>query len=300
MNVLDPSQNFLGLDKEHSTYDNSKSVVIQAPYEHTVSYGSGTKNGPKEIINASQYVEFYDEETDSEYCFEEGFATLEEIDFENKANEEALQLIYNQVKNVIEDDKFAITLGGEHTISSACIQAHHEKYPNMSVLQFDAHSDLRDTYENSKWSHACVMARVCEFMDPKHITQVGIRAQAIEESKFIKENGIKTFYANEIKRGVFGSNWQKELVDTLNQDVYITFDVDYFDPSIMPATGTPEPDGFQYQETIEIIREIKRQGKQVVGLDLVELAPISGLHHSDILCASLIYKTLSLLKSKRS
>ncbi len=294
MKILDIENNFLALEEENSSFDNSKVAIVSAPYEHTVSYGGGTKNGPEAIIKASQFVEFYDEEFDRELCFEQGICTVEPINFEGKANKEALDMIYSQVKELLAKDKFVITLGGEHTISSAPIKAHHEKYPNMSVLQFDAHSDFRDTYEGSKYSHASIMARTAEFFPNNKITQVGIRAQCIEEAKFIKENKVNTFYANAIRRGVHGQDWQKSVVDTLAEEVYITFDVDYFDPSIMPATGTPEPDGFLYHETLDLLRKIKAAGKRVIGFDVVELAPMEGLSHPDILTASLIYKMLNI------
>lgn len=294
MKIMGIDDNFLGIEEEHSGLEKSKIAVVSAPYEHTVSYGGGTKHGPAGIIEASQFVEFYDEETERELCFEKGIATIEPIDFRNKVDADALDLIYDQVKSLIDKDKFVITLGGEHTISSAPIKAHYEKHPNMSVLQFDAHSDFRDTYEGSKYSHASVMARVAEFFPNDKITQVGIRAQCIEEAEFIKKNNVNTFYANAIRRGVHGTNWQQSVVDTLADEVYITFDVDYFDPSIMPSTGTPEPDGFLYHETIEVIRKIKVSGRKLVGFDVVELAPREGLSHPDILTASLIYKIMNV------
>lgn len=294
MKILDIEDNFLALENDNSNFDNSKVAIVSAPYEHTVSYGGGTKYGPEAIIKASQFVEFYDEEFDRELCFEQGICTIEPLDFVGKANKDALDMIYNQVKELLAKDKFVITLGGEHTISSAPIKAHHEKYPNMSILQFDAHSDFRDTYEGSKYSHASIMARVAEFFPNDKITQVGIRAQCIEEANFIKENKVNTFYANAIRRGVHGQDWQQSVVDTLSDEVYITFDVDYFDPSIMPATGTPEPDGFLYHETLDLLRKIKAAGKRVIGFDVVELAPMEGLSHPDILTASLIYKMLNI------
>lgn len=294
MKILDIEDNFLALENDNSNFDNSKVAIVSAPYEHTVSYGGGTKYGPEAIIKASQFVEFYDEEFDRELCFEQGICTIEPLDFGGKANKDALDMIYNQVKELLAKDKFVITLGGEHTISSAPIKAHYEKYPNMSILQFDAHSDFRDTYEGSKYSHASIMARVAEFFPNDKITQVGIRAQCIEEANFIKENKVNTFYANAIRRGVHGQDWQQSVVDTLSDEVYITFDVDYFDPSIMPATGTPEPDGFLYHETLDLLRKIKAAGKRVIGFDVVELAPMEGLSHPDILTASLIYKMLNI------
>lgn len=294
MKIMGIDDNFLGLEKEFSALDDSKIAIVSAPYEHTVSYGGGTKLGPAGIIEASQFVEFYDEELDRELCFETGITTIEPIDFDNKVDAEALEIIYQQVKSLKDMGKFVITLGGEHTISSAPIKAHYEKYPEMSVLQFDAHSDFRDSYEGSIYSHASVMARVAEFFPNDRITQVGIRAQCKEEADFIKQNNVNTFYANAIRRGVHGEDWQQSVVDTLADEVYITFDVDYFDPSIMPSTGTPEPDGFLYHETLELIRKIKSSGRKLVGLDVVELAPRENLSHPDILTASLIYKILNL------
>jgi agmatinase len=293
MNTLGIDDNFLGLEDQFSNYKDSDIVIIQAPYEHTVSYGGGTKNGPKAIIEASQYVEFYDEEFDKELCFEKGIATIKELNFNEIKDELAVRLIENEVKKHLENNKFVVTLGGEHTISSAPIKAHFDQYPNMSVLQFDAHSDLRDTYQDSKWSHACIMARVAEFIPKEQLFQVGIRAQAKEESEFIKKNNINTYYANEIRRGLHAYNWQKKIVNSLSNEVYVTFDVDFFDPSIMPSTGTPEPDGFLYNDALEVFREIKKQGKKIVGFDVVELAPVEGVTHPDILTASLIYKILN-------
>ncbi len=293
MNILKEYQNFLAIEEEFSSLEKSKIAIVSAPYEHTVSYGGGTAFGPQEIIKASSQVEFYDDEFDRELVFEQGIVSLEPIDFDGKQDKEALDLLENQVSSLLDMDKFVVTLGGEHTISSAPIAAHFKKYPNMSVLHFDAHSDLRDTYDDSKYSHACIMARVAEFMNPDKITQVGIRAQCIEESVFIKSNKVNTFYASQIRRKLHGENWQKAIIDTLGEEIYVTFDVDYFDPSIMPATGTPEPDGFIYSETLDIFREIRKQGKKIIGFDVVELAPMEGLHHPNLTTARLVYKMLN-------
>lgn len=294
MITLNTESNFLAIEPEFSNFETSKIVILPAPYEHTVSYGGGTANAPDAILKASSYVEFFDDETGKELCFDKGIATLEPLDFSNKIDNTALMLIEQTVDDLLAKDKFVVTIGGEHTISSAPIKSHFKKHPNMSVLQFDAHSDLRDSYLGSIYSHASVMARVAEFFPNERITQVGIRAQCIEESDFIKNNKIKTFYASAIRRGLHGEHWQKSVVETLADEIYVTFDLDYFDPSIMPATGTPEPDGFLYNETIEVFREIKRQKKQIIGLDVVELAPVDILHHCDLTSARLIYKILNL------
>jgi len=293
MKTLDIHGNFLALEPEHSGYENSQIVIVSAPYEHTVSYGGGAKFGPEAILKAGGYVEFYDDEFDRELCFDTGIATIVPLDFTEITDQAALDLIENQVKKCLEDEKFVVTLGGEHTISNAPIKAHFAKYPNMSILQFDAHSDFREEYLGSPFSHASIFARVKDYFPANKITQVGIRAQCIEEAKFIKENNVNTFYASAIRRGIHSTNWQKTVVDTLSDEIYISFDVDYFDPSIMPSTGTPEPDGFLYNETLEVFREIIRQGKKIIGFDIVELAPKDDLHHPDLTSARLLYKMLN-------
>lgn len=293
MKVLDTTKNFLAIEQKYSSLENSAVAIVSAPYEHTVSYGGGTKHAPKEILGASAYVEFYDDEFDRELCFEIGIAAIKPLKFEKKHGIEALELIYEQVAALLKMDKFVVTLGGEHSISTAPIKAHFDKYPNMSILHFDAHSDLRDEYENSKYSHASFMARVAEFFPTERITQVGIRAQCKEEAEFIREKKINTFYASAIRRGKHGNNWQKNVVKTLGNEVYVTFDVDYFDPAMMPATGTPEPDGFLYSETLDVFRELIAAGKKIIGFDVVELAPMENLSHPNLTTARLIYKILN-------
>lgn len=287
-------KNFLAIDPEYSAPSTAAIAIVQAPYEHTVSYGGGTKHGPKAIIDASAYVEFYDDETDRELCFDVGIATDKPIAFGKAVNAKALAMIQKRVAHFLAKDKFVVTLGGEHTISAAPIAAHLEKYPRMSVLQFDAHSDLRQSYEGSPYSHASVMARVAEIMPPKRITQVGIRALCAEERAFIRGQRINTFFASALHTGAHGKQWAKKVVETLAKDVYITFDVDALDPSIMPSTGTPEPDGLTYHEAIEVVREVVRSGRRIVGMDIVELAPVKGVTHPDLTTARLLYKMLNL------
>jgi agmatinase len=295
MKTLPLEQNFLAIEEKYSNLNDSAICIVSAPYEHSVSYGGGTVNGPSAIIEASQFVEFFDDETGKELCFEHGIATIEPIEFGDKIDESALELIENQVKELLEMKKFVVTLGGEHTISIAPIKAYYKHFPNMSLLHFDAHSDLRESYEDMPYSHASALARVADFFPTERITQVGIRAQCIEEAEFIKKNNIKTFYASKMRRDAqLSFFWREYVVDSLGDEVYITFDLDYFDPSIMPATGTPEPDGMLYSETIELISMIKAAGKKIIGLDVVELAPMEGLKHPDMLAARLIYKILNL------
>lgn len=293
--TLDTKSNFLAIEKEFSSFENSAVVILPAPYEYTVSYGGGTKNGPTAIIRASHYVELFDEETKREIYKEKGIATLPPLNFGKKKDSDALQLIHNEVSSLLESNKFVVTLGGEHTISSATISAYAKKYPNLSVLQFDAHSDLRSEYQGNKFSHASVMARVCEFLDPNRIVQVGIRAQCKEEAEFIRDHGVNTLYAHEIRDGKFTKflkYWDDLVADKLTDHVYITFDVDGFDPSIMPATGTPEPNGLYWNETMQCIRKVGRQ-RRIVGFDVVELAPMKDLHHPDLTAAKLVSKILN-------
>ncbi len=302
--TLGIDKNFLGIEAEFSAFSSSKIVVLPAPYEYTTSYGAGARFGPHGILDASHFVEFYDEETAREVHRELGIATLEPLDFASGkgkriVHEKAFKLIYGVVRGLLSEGKFVVTLGGEHTISIGPIKAHEEKYRQadggFSVLHFDAHSDLRDSYESTKYSHACFMARVCEFLDPKKVVQVGIRAQCKEEAEFIETKGIHTFYAYGIRGGKYSGflkPWEELVIEKLAQNVYVTFDVDCLDPSIMPATGTPEPNGLYWHEVMVLLHKLG-QRKTIVGFDVVELAPIKGLHHADLTAAKLVYKLLN-------
>lgn len=283
-------KNFLAIEEQYSDYKNSKIAILPVPYEVTTSYGKGTAKGPMAILKASHYVEFFDEEVNRELCFEKGICSVKQLDMTDKRGSAALEYIQKHVAQLIADDKFVVTLGGEHTISTAPIKAHFDKYPDMTILHFDAHSDLREEYEGTKFSHACFAKRVSEFTT--NITQVGIRAQSIEEYSYIKEKDIKTFYAYEIRNGRYGVDWQNMVLSTLSDNVYITFDVDYFDPSIMPSTGTPEPNGLYWAETMNLLKRLG-ETKNVVGFDVVELAPRKDFTYPDFMTAKLIYKMLN-------
>jgi agmatinase len=295
MKYYDLKKNYLMIEEKYSSYDKSKIAILPVPYEATTSYGKGTGKGPEGILNASHFVEFFDEEMNRELCFEKGICSVHALDMKGKKGKPALEYIYKNVVELIKDKKFVVTLGGEHTISTAPIKAHFDNFKNMSVLHFDAHSDLRDEYEGTKYSHACFAARVAEFTTD--ITQVGIRAQCIEEYKFIKEKKIRTFYSHEIHNGKYGKNWDDRVIDTLKKNVYVTFDVDYFDPSIMPSTGTPEPDGFLWSETLRLLKKLGKR-RIVVGFDVVELAPVKSFPYPDFLTAKLVYKMLNYFIKK--
>lgn len=292
MQTLKINKNFLAIEDKYSNYRDSRVVMLPVPYEATTSYGKGAAKGPDGIYNASHYVEFFDEELNREFCFEKGngIASLYPVKFNGAKGKKALDIIYREVVKHIRNKKFVVTLGGEHTISTAPIKAHFDNFKDVSLLHFDAHSDLRDSYEGTKYSHASFCARVAEFT--RDITQVGIRAQCREEYDFIKKNKIKTFYAYAIRNGLHGKNWQDKVIKGLKKNVYITFDVDYFDPSIMPSTGTCEPLGFYWEETMVLLRKLGKV-RNVVGFDVVELAPKKGNPYPDFLAAKLIYKMLN-------
>lgn len=292
--VLPQKQNFLGIGREFSSFKNSQIAILSCPYEKTTSYGKGTAKGPAAILKASHYVEFFDEETIKEVCFEKGIVTLKPLNFGKLTGKKALDLIYKNVNALIEAGKFVITFGGEHSISTAPVKAHFDSFSKLeggfSLLHFDAHSDLRDEYEGKKYSHASFAARVAEFTND--ITQVGIRAQCKEEFDFIKAKGIHTFYAYQMRNEGFDYLLREKIIDTLNKNVYITFDVDYFDPSIMPSTGTPEPNGFYWDETMSLFKDVCEK-RNVVGFDVVELAPRKEFIFPDFLTAKLVYKILN-------
>lgn len=288
--TLPLKKNFLAIENEYSNYENSKVVILSAPYEKTTSYGKGTAKGPGAILEASHYVEFFDEETEKQVCFDIGIAAIEPMKFGKLTGKKALDLIYRNVDEHIRNGKFVITLGGEHSISTAPIKAHYDNYSDLSILHFDAHSDLREEYEGSKYSHASFAARVSEFTTD--ITQVGIRAQCKEEFDFIKAKGINTFYAFQMRDRGFDEKLINDITGTLKKNVYITFDVDYFDPSIMPSTGTPEPNGFYWDETMRLLKKVCAE-RNLVGFDVVELAPQKDYTFPDFLTAKLIYKILN-------
>lgn len=290
MKELGAKENFLGLEKKNSNYKDSKIVILSAPLEKTVTYGKGTAKAPKEILKASHFVEYYDEEQSREVCFDKGICTVEPISFQKLSIEKSLSKVYSEVKKHLANDKFVATIGGEHSLSYGAIKAYHEKYPNLSILQIDAHSDLRDSYEGSKFSHACVMARIAEFNT--NIVQVGIRAQSIEETELRKQKQIRTFYSREIKMGMYGDDWQEIVARNLTENVYVTFDLDGFDPSLLPATGTPEPGGLFWDETMNLLK-IVGLDRNIVGFDVTELAPSKAHPASTYTAAKLVYKIIN-------
>ncbi len=292
MKVLGSNENFLGIvEPEFCTYADANYVIQSVPYEHTSSYLQGSANGPAAIINASQFVEFYDEETNTE-AFRAGIATLEPINFNGKADSAAVELIEQLTIKLLNDNKFVVSFGAEHTVTLGFVKAMKTIHSNFSVLQIDAHSDLRDSYNGNKFSHASVMARVHE-IEGVRLSQAGIRAQCKEEADLIKSSPkITTAYAYQIRNN---PNWINELFDSLEEKVYITIDADGFDPSIMPAVGTAEPNGLFWNETMELLKKVISK-KTIIGFDIVECAPIENSILSEYTLAKLAYKIITLIE----
>ena len=286
MKYLSNKNGFLGIDNKFDI--KQKSVVIPFGLEKTVSYGGGTKNGPKEIIKASHQVELYDEELNCEPFKVIGVKTIKPFKI-NKNINKALKQISLLNQKSIEKNLFPLTLGGEHSITAGCIEPFVKSYKNVTILQFDAHADLRNSYNNQKYSHASAMRRCLDFKNVDLIS-IGIRNISKEEIPFLKKNDsrIKIFWAKDQKK--WNLKYFKRLIK--NKNVYLTFDVDGLDSSIMPATGTPEPGGLFWYETLSLIKTTFKNAN-VIGADINELAPIKGFNSYNFLIAKLAYKILT-------
>jgi len=287
-NPLSSEPNFLAIqEKELCEYQTSNVVIQSAPYEYTSSYLAGSDKGPEAIIEASHFVEFYDEELDQETYKKIGISTLKSLNFEGIINAEAIDLIEKATTENIKNEKFVVSLGAEHTVTLGFFKAHLAKYPNIGILQIDAHSDLRQSYNDNIYSHASVLARIHDL--DVNLYQVGIRAQCKEEADLIKSSAnINTWYAHQIAAN---KNWQDEVIDALPPKIYLTIDADGFDPSVMPAVGTAEPGGLQWFETLQFLKKVCTQ-REVVGFDIVECAPKEGEILTQFNLAKLLYKIL--------
>jgi agmatinase len=274
--------NYGGLPPEYSRADTAKIVIVPVPYDGTSTYMKGADKGPEAIIRASGNMELYDIETDSQ-AYLHGIFTDEPVD-SGPEPEKMVKAVERRVSSHLANGKFVIVLGGEHSVSAGAVRAHAQKYPGMTVLQLDAHSDLRSEYEGSKYNHACVMARVKE-MCP--IVQVGIRSMDVSEKPAMDRQRV--FFAEDIHSGTAGVD---TIIGTLTDQVYITIDLDVFDPSIMPSTGTPEPGGLLWYDVLALLKGVCRRST-VVGFDVVEMCPVAGNWAPDFMAAKLIYKLLS-------
>ena len=274
--------NFGDLPQRYCAYQTAKIVILPAPFDATSTWIKGTDKGRAAIIEASANMETYDIETDSE-VYKQGIFT-DRPTKEKKSPEKMVAELKTRALKHIKNKKYVVTLGGEHSISAATIAAYVESFKNVSVLQLDAHADLREEYHDSKFNHACVMARAREITP---IVQIGLRSMDFSEKKNMDKSRV--FFAQDIYDN---NNWFGKCLNKLTKNVYLTIDLDVFDPAILPSTGTPEPGGLGWYQVLTFLKLLMKQ-KNVVGFDVVELCPNPQSKASDFLAAKLIYKLLS-------
>jgi N1-aminopropylagmatine ureohydrolase len=282
--------NFGGIaEPEYSGFDRSRILVWPVPYEGTVSYGHGAADGPRAIIEASRNMELYDEEINGS-VYRLGIHTLEELRAVDPP-EAMMDRIERRAEELLDTGKFLVMLGGEHSISGPVIRALGRRVKNLSVLQIDAHADLRESYDGTPHSHASIMARAVEVCP---VVQVGIRSISEAEARRLPQTPTKVFWAKDV---VGRTDWHEEAVSHLTENVYLTIDIDGLDPSLVPTTGTPEPGGLGWYDVLGIIRAAAR-ARNIIGMDVTELAPSPGNAAPDFLTAKLVYKSLSYIFDK--
>jgi len=267
-------------------YDYSQSgiIIVPVPYDGTSTWMKGSDKGPDAIMEASVNLEFYDVETATE-VHKKGIYTMDPI-VENSSPDTLVEAVYNKTKYLLREKKFPVVVGGNHTVSIGAIKSFSENYSNFSILQLDAHSDLRQEYEGSRYNHACAMARAREYAP---VVQVGIRSMAAEELPFMERSRI--FFSHEL---CYDKSLYKKAIDQLDENVYVTIDLDVFDPSIMPSTGTPEPGGPGYYELMHFLRDVAAK-RNIVGFDVVELCPMPANKFPEFVAAKVIYQLLSYI-----
>jgi agmatinase len=276
---------FGGTTPTTTDFHNARVVILPIPLDRTTSYVPGTRNGPHEILVASSHMELWDEETGTD-VHSIGIYTLPEMEFPFGTMDEVVREIRRVASELVSRGKFPLVLGGEHSITPAVVAAVAAKHPGLSVLQLDAHADLRESYLGTPHSHACAIRRTLDFAPT---TQVAIRSLSTEEAAAVPSLRTRIFYDYNMRDD---PAWMDRVVDSLSDTVYITIDVDGFDPAIMTATGTPEPGGLSWHEALQLLRRVIER-RNVVGCDIVELAPMGGNVAPNFLCAKLIYKILS-------
>jgi N1-aminopropylagmatine ureohydrolase len=276
---------FGGTTPTTTTFDRARVVILPIPLDRTTSYVPGTRNGPHEILVASSHMELWDEETQTD-VHSIGVFTMPEMEFPFATMDDVVGAIRRVANEILARDKFLFVLGGEHSITPPIVAATAAKHPGLSVLQIDAHADLRDSFMGTPHNHACAMRRTLEFAPT---TQVGIRSLSPEEAAAAPSLPTRIFYDFNMRQRV---DWIDAVVESLGEKVYITIDVDGLDPAIMPATGTPEPGGLSWYEALTLLRRVVER-RLVVGCDIVELSPMAGNVAPNFLCAKLIYKILS-------
>ena len=279
--------NFGGIEEKYADREAATFVVIPVPYDLTTTYQSGSRRGPAAILDASCNMELYDEELDRE-TYLAGICTFAPVEAEAAGPEPMVRKVEERVAEALQGGKIPVVLGGEHSISLGAVRALKKEYPNLSVLQLDAHADMRDSYQGSPYSHACIARRAREVCP---VVQVGIRSLSAEEAVFLKAHPVKSWSVETIRSG---SDWPEALSRDLSEDVYVTIDLDVFDPSIMPSTGTPEPGGLLWHEVLSVLREVSRR-RRVRGFDVVELALLPGIVAPDFLAAKLTYRMMGYI-----
>ncbi|MFY0643274.1 MAG: agmatinase [Bacteroidia bacterium] len=289
MNVLDSSNNFLAIrNPRYCEYATSQCVIQQLPYEYSSSFGQGSKFGPEAIVSASHYVEYYDIELNTECYKKIGIASLKPSTYPDDSPEKLMQLIADDVKGLLDDKKFVVSFGAEHSLSYGVIKAFKAQFPDIGVLQLDAHSDLREKYEGSIWSHACVMKRVHELN--VHISQVGVRAQSAEEALYMKSQpNIHCWYDKDLHKNDL---WMDEVVSRLPKQLYISIDADGFNADVCPSVGTAEPGGLGWYQSLKLLRKVF-ESCDVKGFDIVELNPRSYEDRTAYNMAQLAYKLVN-------
>jgi len=292
-------ENFLGIDNEPGWPEDAGVIILPVPFEQTSSYGLGSATGPQAILKASQQVELFDTRLGYEPLARiKGIATLPPLAVDDCDGRLLTARLREAVRSWLDKGKCVITLGGEHSSIVGAVYAYSDCFDDLTVIQLDAHSDLRESYQDSPWNHACAMARVLDVH--KNIIQVGIRSECREESERVRREEIPVFYAERIhERERREEDWIKELVAACSGNVYITFDCDALDPSIMPATGTPEPAGLSWTQVDRLFSRLARK-RRIVGFDVNELAPIKGLSHPEFTVAKLVYRLLGYLTQPKS
>lgn len=278
---------YAGIPEEFAQYKSAKVVILPVPYDGTSTWGKGADKGPDAFLMASENMEIYDLESDTE-VYKHGVWLDEPLNCDPNPEKMSMQVKAKAAK-FYSDGKLFTMIGGEHSVSIGAIMASAEHFENLSVLQLDAHSDLRPEYNGSPFNHACAMNWASK---NTNLVQVGIRSMDVVEKPFVNKSNV--FYAENIATQI---GWQQEVVGKLTKNVYVTIDLDYFDPSIMPSTGTPEPGGLDWYSTLDLLRKLTKQ-KNIVGFDIVELAPKPNNPASDFLAAKLYYKILTYILEK--
>lgn len=284
--------NFADLEREFSGYDASRVVILPVSYEGTVTYRKGTAKGAKAIVRASSQLELYDEETELE-VYRVGIHTAKEINGNGLSPEKVTDKVYARGRKLLKDGKFIVMIGGEHSLSVGMVKAFNEEYQSLSVLQLDAHADLREEYKGSMHSHACAGRRIVEIAQ---LTLLGVRSLRREDANYTRQTErLSIFYAGE---NIGSRRVADKIISTLGENVYLTIDLDFLDPSIMPSVGNPEPGGVSWAEAMKFFRYLA-QRRNVVGFDVVELAPLPKNIAPDFLASKLIYKLLTYVIKSR-